>query len=275
MKVLKSLNSSVVLATDDTREWILLGKGFGYGARPGDDVDESAADRIFMNIPGRSFVDVGGLSALTPERLSISDEIVVMAEETLNVELSPYLPIALADHLAFAFDRPDDAAPMPAFWDLESYYPEEYGVALRALGIIYERTGRRLPASEAASITLHLVNAEQPKSGFSDIAKMNDFLDWLDGVIPRQHGEVNEKARMRLLGQGRSLFQRVMQDDLMDGDADSLLAAFLVQRPDLEAPLNAVESYLVDRVGVRLPDEEKVHLALYLQPLVNASTSAS
>ena len=49
MRISKVLNSSVVLVQDDSgEESILLGKGIGYGRRPGQVIDRQPSDRVFI-----------------------------------------------------------------------------------------------------------------------------------------------------------------------------------------------------------------------------------
>ena len=51
MQIRKVLNSSVVLVQDENgEESILLGKGIGYGRRPGETIDRQPSDRVFWEI---------------------------------------------------------------------------------------------------------------------------------------------------------------------------------------------------------------------------------
>ena len=55
MRISKVLNSSVVLVQDDSgEESILLGKGIGYGRRPGQVIDRQPSDRVFIPCPTRT-----------------------------------------------------------------------------------------------------------------------------------------------------------------------------------------------------------------------------
>lgn len=52
MVIRKVLNSSVVLVQDEGgEESILLGKGIGYGRRPGQSIDRQPSDRVFILFP--------------------------------------------------------------------------------------------------------------------------------------------------------------------------------------------------------------------------------
>ena len=47
----KVLNSSVVLVSDhENNEFILLGKGIGYGKKAGESIDQSALNQMFVPV---------------------------------------------------------------------------------------------------------------------------------------------------------------------------------------------------------------------------------
>lgn len=45
-------------------------------------------------------------------------------------------------------------------YDVKTYYPAEYKTGLKALELMKDRIGIDLPKDEAASVALHIVNAE-------------------------------------------------------------------------------------------------------------------
>lgn len=277
LHVVKSLNSSVVLAVDsDAHEWLLLGKGIGYGRRPGDLVDPEAADRTFIPLSRSGTTDdhIRTLGFLTPERLAITEEIVRLAEKRLGSALDRYILVALTDHLAFVLDRARSGAPVaPSLsWEVEDLYPEEYAVATEALALVEQRTGTRLPAEEAVSITLHLVNATQPDSDMPAVAKLSEFLDWLAAYIDSVAPKAERKARNRLLRHGRSLYQRVLTRQMLASDVGDLLDGYRLREPRVMACLDEIGARLRDVDDTALSDEEQLHLALYLRAVVSPGT---
>ena len=275
-RVVKSLNSSVILAVDtDDHEWLLLGKGIGYGRRPGDNVDPGLADRAFIPLSKAGTADhIRALSFLTPERLAITEEIVHLAERRLGVALDRYILVALTDHLAFVLERARSGAPIaPSLsWEVEDLYPDEYAVATEALTPIEQRTSTRLPPEEAVSITLHLVNAEQPDSDMPAVAKLSEFLDWFARYIDTANVRADRKARNRLLRHGRSLYQRVLSRQMLSSDVGDLLEGYRVREPRVMACVDEIAEHIRIANGVALPDEEQLHLALYLRAAL-ATTS--
>ena len=93
MQIRKVLNSSVVLVQDEGgEESILLGKGIGYGRKPGQEIDRQPSDRVFIPLSNPDAQPMLELfSSIPPEYLDLTQEIVRDAEETLGVRLSPHI----------------------------------------------------------------------------------------------------------------------------------------------------------------------------------------
>src|SRR5699024_11591388 len=79
-----------------------------------------------------------------------------MAGKDLNTELNDSLYLSLSDHIHFAVKRTKEGLPIrnALSWEVQKFYKDEYRVARRAMDLIEEKTGVRLPEDEAASIAL-------------------------------------------------------------------------------------------------------------------------
>ncbi|WP_259317881.1 CAT RNA binding domain-containing protein [Holdemanella biformis] len=75
----KVLNSSVVLVSDnENNEFILLGKGIGYGKKPGESIDQSASNQMFVpveNTKSKQFEEL--MDDIPIDILTITQEIIV------------------------------------------------------------------------------------------------------------------------------------------------------------------------------------------------------
>lgn len=145
MQIRKVLNSSVVLVQDDGgEESILLGKGIGYGRKPGQEIDRQPSDRVFVplsNPDAQPMIEL--FSAIPPEYLDLTQEIVRDAEQTLGVHLSPHIYLMLTDHLHFAVERQRKGIVVTnrVFWAIKHFYPREYAVVLlRGAGALQWKT---------------------------------------------------------------------------------------------------------------------------------------
>ena len=107
MRIKKVLNSSVVLVEDDAhQESILLGKGIGFGQKPGNVIVENQENQVFLpvdNARSRQILEL--VNSLPPVMLELAQEIVLDAQQRLNTPLGENLVFILADHLNFALER--------------------------------------------------------------------------------------------------------------------------------------------------------------------------
>jgi len=169
MQIIKKvLNSSVVLVDDERGvERVLLGKGIGFGAKPGDVVDEGATDRVFVALDDadqRNLVEL--LAQIPGEFVELTREIVRDAVAS-GLDLDPHIYLTLTDHLHFAVERHRRGLVVVnrLAWELRTVYPDEYAVGSRGVDLLRERMRVAVPDEEAANIAFHLANAANGRSG--------------------------------------------------------------------------------------------------------------
>ena len=98
MVIQKVINNNIVSACDDMgREVVVMGRGLGFGVKPGMGVDESKIEKVFRiesGGVGEKFREL--LSNIPSEHAEISDDIISYAESALKLAdlvfcLSPYM----------------------------------------------------------------------------------------------------------------------------------------------------------------------------------------
>lgn len=162
MQVLKRVNNNVVLVSHGGTRMIVVGKGLGFKAYPGDPVNEAFVQQRFIlqrsEDEGRYIELIQGIPF---ELLGLTKRVVQLAEEELGRDLPATLVLVLADHISFALDRVRDgiAIDHPLAWEIGQFYPDEYRVAQRASRLIEVEMQVELPRVEAALIAIHFVNA--------------------------------------------------------------------------------------------------------------------
>lgn len=163
MKIDRILSNNAVLAiTDKGEECVVLGKGIGFGKRSGDAVDDALIESRFLKTQedlSAFFADI--LAEIPPLYLGVTEKIVAMARDALNIELQDTLFIALSDHINFAVLRHKKGMEIrnPLLWEIRRFYPQEYAVGERARQLINRTLQLDLPEDEVGFITLHIVNA--------------------------------------------------------------------------------------------------------------------
>ncbi|MFJ6652412.1 PRD domain-containing protein [Microbacterium sp. NPDC091313] len=274
MIVRRVLNNSVVDALDDEmREVIVLGRGIGFRAQPGDPLDAGAIEKIFRLEDGTDGSRLAQVAADVPaEILGVTDEIVTLARARLTEKLSDAVYAALADHLAFAVIRVRDKVDLASALegDVRRFYPKEYAVATEALGLVSTATGVQMPAAEAANIALHLITAEVGGGDGSAAALTSFTHDVLD--IVRLHFGIayddDDPVAARFATHIRYFAQRVLAGTVIARDDDELLVLLRRQLPRVFGAIDRIEAYARDTHHHTMTSTEKVYIAMHLSRLV-------
>ncbi|MFL2079364.1 CAT RNA binding domain-containing protein [Marinilactibacillus psychrotolerans] len=101
-RIKKVLNTSVVLIKKDGKEIVAFGKGIGFGAEPGEEIDHSKVDQVFLsaeNIRMQQYLEL--LSNIPEIYLTMVQDIVQYSKGYLETELQPSVYFTLMDHLHF------------------------------------------------------------------------------------------------------------------------------------------------------------------------------
>lgn len=153
MHILRVFNTNVVLARDaDGGEVVLTGRGLGFQARPGQEVDPTKVIRVFRPEDGRNADNFGEmLAALAPELVHLVDRVLAPVWAELRREPSSTTVLALADHLSFAIKRVERGmdAVYPLRAEVAHLYPRELHWAENVVAAVNDELELDLPADEA------------------------------------------------------------------------------------------------------------------------------
>ena len=193
MHITKVFNNNVVLAVDDRgRELVLSGRGLGFKAAPGGEVDPVRVEKTF--VPGGSttaerlaaFVD-----EIPLEDIEVTEEILAAARERLGGHVTEAVLVPLADHVSFALRRAREGVPeieYPLRWEVQHLYPTEAAFGRDALAIIERRRGVQLPESEAVPLALHFVNAQFGAPDLRTTVRMTEVLTETLDIVRGEFG---------------------------------------------------------------------------------------
>ncbi|MDE7286646.1 MAG: PRD domain-containing protein [Lachnospiraceae bacterium] len=182
-----AISNNVVCARNErNQERILIGKGIGFKAKSGDEIDASRVEKEYFlkskNITGKLYA----LLAQTPEvYMEIADEIVKRAQEALGSELDEALLLHLIDHISFAVSRMEQGMEFKnvLLLEIRNFYPREFEVAKDALSLIEEKTKAALPEDEAGSIAMHIVNAEFNYQDLNASVRMTELIHKIISIV--------------------------------------------------------------------------------------------
>lgn len=159
-RVIKALNHNGILAIDmDTNnEYILLGKGIGFGKKVNERMEapENTSVYLLQQETERGLVKEM-INDIEPKILEIASNIIMEAEKKFK-KIDANILCPLADHIAFAVKRiqNNEQISNPLTQDIRALFPEEYEVACKGKDIIREVEGIEINEDEIGYIALHI-----------------------------------------------------------------------------------------------------------------------
>lgn len=277
MEVLKVINNSFVCSLDsEGKEIVIMGKGIGFGMKPGKTIDEKAIEKVFrmedLNT-GNRFQEL--LKKLPMEHMRLASDIIDYAKTKYGKHLNESIYIALTDHLNFAIDRFKQGMRFanPLLTEVKQFYKSEYLIGDYAVQMIDREIGIRFDESEAASIALHIVNAEF-NTKIGDAMRITAMIqEILDKVRVTFHFELDEESihYSRFVSHVKFLCQRILKKEMLDFMDDTFIEMIRKSYPEEYECSKTIGEFIKDKYDYQVTREELMYLAIHIKRMRDAS----
>lgn len=269
-QIKKVLNSSVVLVHDEKQnEFILLGKGIGYGKKSGEKISMLEDNQVFVPVENSKSKQFQALMDEIPvEVLQITQEIILEAERVLHTTFSHNLYLVLADHLNFAITRMKQGINVTnrVFWEIKNYYPEEFKAGMLALYLVEDKLGIQLPQEEAANIAFHFANAMASDKESYDSIKYAKVIGEINNIVVFAINRTLDKQSihyMRFITHIKFFVERYFTDSMLQNN-DVLYQQMKTMHPKETAIAMKIKDFLEKKYGKPLPEEEVAFLVVHI-----------
>lgn len=240
MRILKPINNNVVSAMDDDgREVIVTGRGIGFRAIVGDFIPKNDVEKVFRMDSQNQTERLKDLFANLPmQHMRVSDRIISYAKDKLGMHLNQSIYITLTDHINFAVRRLKQGIPFsnPLLMEVRRFYPQEFIIGQYALEEIERELGLAMAVDEAASIALHMVNAEYDSPTMNETLNMTRLIQSIIELV-------------------RGFPDFCFDDDSMDYERFVTHLKYLVQRVYRPEQNPRVDTAFVEAIGEIYPTE--------------------
>ena len=276
MKISKVINNNVLSAFDENgQEVVLMGRGLGFKAKTGDDIDESRVQKVFCienSALSRQFQEM--ISNIPMEHMQISADIISYAKNECGMELNQSIYVALTDHINFAIERYRHGIALSnaILWEIRQFYRREYLVGEYALRLFAERLDIHFPEDEAGFIALHFLNAEYGTDIRDAVKFPNLVKKILEIVEEKLQIELDETSLHyeRFVTHIKFLLQRVYRKELLP-DEESELAELMQKKYQKEYDCSKmVAAYIEEETKCSLSGEEIMYLAIHIRRVTTA-----
>ena len=203
--------------------------------------------------------------------LEFSAQLADIATGQLSYELSPNLPITLADHIQFAIKRAHEhmVVSLPLERDLEQLHPIEYRLGELAVRGIKKTFAVRMPQSEAAGIAMSIINAAVKPSEKRVLAERQEerLLDMTVAIIQEELDVTVDRSSFaftRFATHVRYLLDRVAKKEPIDTENSGLYDVLVEQYPAASRCAHRVDGLIQETFGEALAQEELVYLIMHV-----------
>ena len=272
MKIIKIVNNNIVTSLDEqNREIIVMGRGLGFGRKPGMTIEDEKVEKVFrLNSAGENQKLVDIIQDIPLEHIKAADQIIEYAKSMLGERLKETIYLSLIDHIDGAIDRYENQIQFtnPLLWEIKQYYPSEFKVGVQSLSILRKMLGIELPVDEAAFIALHFITAEYD-------TKMDVTFDiprLIDDIIAIVESEFSIKIDKESIHYERFITHlkffaaRVLQAKQMPDDDDFLFRNMIRdQYKKSYACAQMIRQHLGECYGVEISEEEVVYLTVHIK----------
>lgn len=272
MRVVKVLNTSVVLAVEDGNgEVILMGKGIGFRKSIGQALTPEETDRVFVLRDRETNRNILQLAAQIDGRVfEITRRVVEYARTRYQMQLMDHIYLALTDHLAFAVKRQEEGLTLPGTYllDVKRFNPREYDVGRYALQLVQTELNVFLPEDEISNIAFHFINAQRITAPADDSVKMSKIIKGILEIVKYTFSvDYNEDSvsYSRFLTHLQALAHRLVQGiPLTDDLTDFLYEQVVPKCPEEYRSTDRIGAFLHDSFGITLSREEALYLTIHI-----------
>ncbi len=270
----KSLNNNVLIVEHQSYgEVVLIGKGIGFGKKPGDVIEEDNIEKMFVLTNKKEQEQYKMLlSDIDDEMLEIIQGEIRYIAERVNHPLNEHIHIALTDHITFALKRLQQGMDIknPFLLETKSLYPFEFELATDVINRLNKRLNVQLPNGEIGFIALHIHSSITNKP-LSEVNQYSQLISHLTDVIEESLKITVDRESVNYLRLVRHLRYTIERVNSGESLAEPEKLSFLLKK---EYPLCYNTSWKMIKVMqqvLKKPvyEAETVYLTMHLYRLTN------
>lgn len=190
MNIVRIYNNNVaVIENPDGEEAIAIGRGLAFQKKPGDSLDETKMEKIFVL---RDKAVMSKLEKLVQDipsvYLTISEEIVEMIRSESDLSINENIYITLTDHISISLEREKNniICENPFLTEIKQFYKREFALGKKSAAIIKHHMNTQISEEEIGFITLHIVNAsmdQRANTTLKSIQMVRDIINIVESTF--------------------------------------------------------------------------------------------
>lgn len=274
-RITRVLNHNTIMALKEgtTSEYLLMGKGIGFGKKVSEYIETEGDERIYSL---QEFTERGDArelaTSVNPICLEFAGELLDEAEkEFQKIDRSILFP--LADHLEFAIERmkKGEAIHNPLTEDIRILFYKEYKVAERLRPVIFKSLEIEIDENEVGYVALHIHSAIQDEN-VSQAMQMARAVRECISVVEEEIGrsiDVLTLSYNRLMNHVRNMVARVMHHEELKLNMNDYMS---IKFPKSFATAEVICRRIEEMLKCELGAVEIGYLAMHIERVTNDET---
>lgn len=271
MKIDKVINNNLIRAFDkNDKEVLVMGCGLGFKKKIGEEIDSDKIEKVYYLEDANSTNKlVSLLSEIPLEVIQVCNEIISYAKYSLGKKLNENIYISLTDHINFAVEREKQGLNFKnaLIWEIKRFYNHEFLIGKEALQIIKKKLNVELPEDEAASIALHIVNAELNSSNMDETLDITKIIQNTLNIVKYHYNlELDEYSLHyeRFITHLKFFAQRMFSGKEIEDEDTNLCEIMKVKYKMAYDCVEKIEKYIEKEYDHKLTEDEKMYLAVHI-----------
>ena len=271
MRIDKVINNNLVRAFDkNNKEVLVMGCGLGFKKKIGEEIDSDKVEKIYYLEDANSTNKlVSLLSEIPIEVIQACNEIISYAKYSLGKKINDNIYISLTDHINFAIERAKQGINFKnaLLWEIKRFYNHEFLIGKEAIQIIKKKLDVELPEDEAASIALHIVNAQLNSNNMDETLDITKMIQSILNIVKYHYNlELDEYSLHyeRFITHLKFFAQRIFTGKEIEDDDNNLCEIMKVKYKSAYDCVGKIEKYIQKEFNHELTEDEKMYLAVHI-----------
>lgn len=268
LKLRKRLNNNAVVAVDEKyQEYVVFGNGIAFAVEKNQIIPEEMIERVFFQKEKTLFQKL--IEEMPQKYFDLSCEIIEYIQGNLKVWLSNSIYLTLMDHISFIKERAEKGMlPRNSMkWEISRYYQDEYRLSKKVVELLEDEFDIRLNDDEAASIALHIVNAEVDGQSVHQGMEMIHLVDDILQIIcfqTRTSQDEEDLNYQRLVTHVKFFVQRLFKREQAHA-GNPLYPMVVKEYPRAHEIAEMVKQFVEKKMNCKIDDEEITYLIVHIQ----------
>jgi beta-glucoside operon transcriptional antiterminator len=275
LTVKKVVNNNIVVAVDfKGHEVIAMGKGLGFRGQKNSIIRKSEVSKTYFLVEGSNKGYILSLFQQIPyEIVELTQRIIDMASEKLQVSFNINLLVVLSDHIYFSVTQHKAGVdlPVPISEEVKRLYRDVYQIGKQALYMINDTLDVSLQPDEAASIAFHLITATENQSN-QDARKIMQGVNGILKIVEQDIFPMEDDsiAYSRFIIHLKFFMRSVLFDQPKEAGipAVELLSQLNTGNDKAQHCVEQISDYVHENYGYRLTDEDRLYLTIHVVRLL-------